>query len=177
MAAAALAGMEVDLEIFSLTNECVVTDLGEIKEKTETALKESLSLDETMCPQHGGALLAADVPVRMKAWKLFNVFDENVYETDLMSAYGSLCFPTGGEAVIGQHLFLRGPLKDERGNFCCQIPVQGGKRILEGTSIYLKIAFAVPDLTGNARILEKDILVDVKRKEAYGKKKVISAVG
>ncbi len=175
LAAAALAGLEIDLEFLSFTDMCVVTDLDGIKEKTETALRESLSLDETMCPKNGGTLLVSDEPVKIKTWKLYNVFDGMVYETDLMSARGVLRFPT--EGFTDQNMSLLGPLQNERGHFCCYIPVLDGEKALEGTSIYFRIAFAVSDMTGNTRILEKDILVDIKRKEIYGEKEAVSTVG
>ena len=163
LAAAALAGEVVDMDILSQDEELVITDLGYARSVFEESLEASLNLSSDGYPNENSVYFDSRVPVTIEELTIYNVAQGQIYKTDLLSSSGTLNYQYGVGLVPDSRCQFVGMLKESDGDYAYSVTMLDGQtKEIHTTSLYAKISFGVRGFNGNAVVVEKDILTDIQ---------------
>lgn len=163
LAAAALAGEVVDLDILSQEKDLVITNLDYAREMFEDSLKASLQLSPMGYPDKNSVCFDASVPVSVEQLLIYNVSKGQVYVTDLLKSKGVLDYEAGRGLITDSRLRLLGALTKTDGTYAhCVTMLDGEQKEICTTSLYARIRFGVLGFDGRTVMVEKDVLTDIQ---------------
>lgn len=166
LAAAALAGEVVDLDVLSRNEELVITDVAYARSVFEDSLQASLCLDEEGYPDGRAVRLDPRIPVEPVKLVVYNVSGGMVYQTDLLTTSGKLHYDPVSGLIPDAGCRLIGPLLREDGSYALHVTMLDGEnKEIRTTALYGRIRFGIKGFHGNTIVLEKDILTDIQENE------------